>query len=161
MKHNEQSIDQLVESLPEEMTPQRDLWQGIEQAVAKTPQEVPKKSFELHWGAVAAAIAPIALVGGILMNNQQPVDTTPEWLAPVTASYELQKRTMLKLVDGQTSVNKNWQETLQELEEAEASLKEALKHQPQDPALMKMLNQVYQQQLDIIAKSHQSKFMQI
>ena len=161
MKNQEQSIEQLVESLPDELAPKRDLWQGIEQAVAKTSQDVPKRPIEVQWGAVAAVVAPIALVAGILMNNQQTMESSPAWLEPVSASYEFQKQAMLRQVDGKAVVNSNWQQTLKELEDAEASLKEALKHQPQDPALMKMLNQVYQQQLDVISKSHQSKFMQI
>lgn len=161
MKNQEQSIEQLVESLPDELAPKRDLWQGIEQAVAKTSQDVPKRPIEVQWGAVAAVVAPIALVAGILMNNQQTMEASPAWLEPVSASYEFQKQAMLRQVDGKAVVNSNWQQTLKELEDAEASLKEALKHQPQDPALMKMLNQVYQQQLDVISKSHQSKFMQI
>ena len=161
MKNQEQSIEQLVESLPDELAPKRDLWQGIEQAVAKTSQDVPKRPLEVQWGAVAAVVAPIALVAGILMNNQQTMEASPAWLEPVSASYEFQKQAMLRQVDGKAVVNSNWQQTLKELEDAEASLKEALKHQPQDPALMKMLNQVYQQQLDVISKSHQSKFMQI
>ena len=161
MKNQEQNIEQLVESLPDELAPKRDLWQGIEQAVAKTSQDVPKRPLEVQWGAVAAVVAPIALVAGILMNNQQTMEASPAWLEPVSASYEFQKQAMLRQVDGKAVVNSNWQQTLKELEDAEASLKEALKHQPQDPALMKMLNQVYQQQLDVISKSHQSKFMQI
>ncbi|QTH63215.1 hypothetical protein J1N51_10755 [Psychrosphaera ytuae] len=166
MKQTQTELDRLVETLPKEMEPKRDLWQGIEQAIAHVPQEQPKStkvknSFEVHWGAVAAAIAPIAILAGVLMNNQPAVQQGPEWLAPVSASFEIQKRNMLRQVSGHQSVNEHWRTTLAELEEAESALKEALIHQPQDPALMKMLNQVYQQQLDVIAKSHQSKFKQI
>lgn len=166
MKHNQAELDSLIETLPDELEPKRDLWQGIEQAIAKTPQDVPAQSetnapFSVNWGAVAAVIAPIAIVAGVLMNNQPAVQQGPEWLAPVSASFEIQKRNMLRQVSGHQSVNEQWRTTLVELEEAEAALKEALIHQPQDPALMKMLNQVYQQQLDVIAKSHQSKFQQI
>jgi predicted Zn-dependent protease len=58
-------------------------------------------------------------------------------------------------------VTENWQMSLKELEEAEASLMKALKQQPDDPALMKMLTQVYQQQINLIQKAHRPQLQRI
>lgn len=54
MKQTQAELDSLIQTLPEELEPKRDLWQGIEQAVAKTPQTQPnpeqKTPFTMNWG---------------------------------------------------------------------------------------------------------------
>ncbi len=162
------NLDDLVKSLPKELEPSRDLWSGIEQAIAKQPQEhQPEKlmgtNFYVTWGKAAAAILPIALVAGLVINNQMSSGTLQEapWLTPLTASYDIQKTQLLKRVSGQPQITSNWQTTMADLEKAERSLKKALEYQPEDPALMKMLNNVYKQQLELISKSHKPKYQQI
>jgi len=158
------SLSAQIEQLDREIKPGRDLWPGIEQAIAKTPQELPEKKIVSGvpaWSKMAAAFAPIALVTGLWLNQGMNEQAEPEWLTPISASYELQKRQLLQQVSTRTPLDAQWQESLQELEAAESALKKALQAQPQDKALMRMLNQVYQQQLSLIEKSHQSKFKQI
>lgn len=157
----EQALDQAINDLPKELEPSRDLWVGIEQAVAKTEQELEKPVIYANWKSIAAAFLPVAFLAGFYINgSKQNTDTMP-WLEPVTASFELQKTQLLKRVDDQPQITNNWQQSLQELEQAEKSLKQALKSQPGDPALMKMLTHVYQLQLHVIARSHQPKYFQI
>lgn len=163
MTESNKSLDELVKSLDNEMTPSRDLWPGIEQAISKTPQNAPTGN-DANFNVltkVAAAFAPIALVAGLWLGQPNEMVETPQWLTPVSAGYELQKRQLLQQVSGKPVVSENWQQDLQELEAAENALKKALIEQPQDPALMRMLNQVYQQQLELIEKSHKPKFSQI
>lgn len=163
MTEKNQSVEQLVKSLDEEMTPSRDLWPGIEQAIHKTPQIKPASNdsnFKVYT-KVAAAFAPVALVAGLWFGQPSEVVETPPWLTPVSSGYELQKQQLLQRVSGRPVVSDNWQSSLAELEQAEQALKKALIEQPQDPALMKMLNSVYQQQLELIEKSHKPQFSQI
>jgi Tfp pilus assembly protein PilF len=47
------------------------------------------------------------------------------------------------------------------LEEAEQAIKQALENEPQNQALLTMLAQVYQQQLDLINKVHAPRWQQI
>ena len=156
------NLTEQVDALPKELAPQRDLWPGIEQAIAKLPQQsAPQPTNVAVWTKLAAAFAPVALVSGLWFSQGGQEDVSPEWLTPVSASYELQKRQLLTQVSGTPVLDKQWQESLRELEDAEKSLKKALMAQPQDPALMKMLNQVYQQQLMLIEKAHKPKFSQI
>lgn len=158
-----QSLDDLLKELPQEIAPKRDLWPGIEQAIAKVPQQTSAANDDKFkgWHKVAAAFAPVALVAGIYLNQAPSQVETPEWLMPVTAGFEMQKRQLLKQVSNDVVLSNNWQTSLMELEKAEQSLKRALIEQPEDPALMKMLNQVYQQQLDLIKKAHAPQFTQI
>ena len=61
----------------------------------------------------------------------------------------------------QPALTDNWQQQLTELEDAERAIKQALDNEPENPALLKMLAQVYQQQLDLINKVHAPKWQQI
>ncbi|MDA8621335.1 hypothetical protein N9L48_01700 [Psychrosphaera sp.] len=158
---NDQILERAINDLPKELEPCRDLWAGIEQAVAKTEQEHKRPPVYSNWKSIAAAFLPFAFLMGFYINGTNQTTGSMPWLEPVTASFELQKTQLLKRVSDQPQITNNWQQSLKELEQAEQSLKQALKSQPGDPALMKMLTHVYQRQLDIIARSHQPKYIQI
>lgn len=166
-KNRNQDVDllTLVDELPSELEPKRDLWLGIEQAIASKPQ-IQQASNDSHWhnwARTAAAFVPAAFVlvfwlqQGSVANTEQPFNS-------VTASFEVQKRQLLRQVANETPVVQNWEGSLADLEQAEQSLLKALQSEPEDPALLKMLTHVYQQQLELIQKSHktaQSQFTQI
>lgn len=61
----------------------------------------------------------------------------------------------------QPALTSDWQTQLQELEQAEQAVKLALKQDPENAALLNMLAQVYQQQLDLINKVHEPRWQQI
>jgi hypothetical protein len=169
MKSEDNQLDDLIGNLDQDITPSRDLWSGIEQAVTQIPQEAEFDRVEstigkTQWMKVAAMFAPVALVSGIWFGQtggSEPQYVEPNWLKPVSASFELQKKQLLQRVSDSTVISPNWRTSLSELESAEKALKKALTHQPEDPALMKMLTQIHQQQLDLINKTHQFNFSQI
>lgn len=163
MRNNIEEKDVLTQAqeLPKELTPERDLWAGIEQAIAKKTQQI---SYEtnvswLQLGKIAAAFAPVALVLGIwisstdLTNKANSVNT--QWLNPLVASYDIQKKQLLQHVNLNQPLVDNWQTSMAELELAEKSLIKALQNQPEDPALMRMLNQVYKSQISLIKRAYQ------
>ena len=173
-KQNENNSDKLrkqVHELPKEVQPERDLWPGIEQAIANVPQQMHGQEIGLKWQTVtkvAASFAPVALVLGLWFSqpfgSSQGDDVNPIF-NPIVASFDIQKRQLLTQVSDQATVVENWQESLKELEQAEQALIKALQSQPEDPALMKMLYQVYQQQIALIQTAHKpelaNKFSQI
>lgn len=167
IQKNEGRLEQALRAVPQEIEPKRDLWAGIEQAVAKTPQEAVDDNAKTRlfdvviWSKVAAAVLPVALVTGLLLKEPAQPATDMPWLEPTVASYELQKQQLLRQVSDGQPLSSNYQATMQDLEQAEQALKKALLTQPGDPALMRMLNSVYQQQLALIAKSHQPTLNQI
>uniref|UniRef100_UPI0038F6B87A hypothetical protein n=1 Tax=Streptomyces scabiei TaxID=1930 RepID=UPI0038F6B87A len=61
--------------------------------------------------------------------------------------FTQQKQTLLVQYQNQPALADNWQQQLVELEDAERAIKQALENEPENPALLKMLAQVYQQQL--------------
>lgn len=151
----------LVDELPKELEPNRDLWPGIEQAIANKPQIQPASNDNnWHgWARTAAAFVPAAFVL-VFWLQQSSVTTTDAQFNSVTASFEVQKRQLLRQVANETPVVQNWEGSLADLEQAEQALIKALQSQPEDPALLKMLTHVYQQQLELIQKSHQTTQLQ-
>lgn len=168
LQSKEAEVLKQASELDKEIAPSRDLWPGIEQAINNVPQQ---RGVEKSWSSyskIAASFAPIVLVLGLWfgqsINNDNPGDNE-QLFNPIAAGFEIQKRQLLIQVSGQPSAVSNWQESLAELEQAEQALVKALQSQPEDPALMKMLHQVYQQQLELIQAAHKpeiaSKFTQI
>ena len=68
---------------------------------------------------------------------------------------------MLVAYKNQDALTSNWQVQLQELEEAELAIKQVLENEPQNQALLTMLAQIYQQQLDLINKVHAPRWQHI
>lgn len=155
--NQEQDLLTLVNELPRELAPKRDLWPGIEQAIADKPQirESSNDNSWHTWARTAAAFVPAAFVLMFwLQTEQAPVGDAP--VNAITASFEVQKRQLLKQVSTQPALVENWEMSLADLEKAEASLIKALQSQPNDTALLKMLTQVYQQQIELIQRSHKA-----
>lgn len=164
----EADVLQQAGRLHKEITPSRDLWPGIEQAINNLPQQRQTEHSWSSYSKIAASFAPIALVLGLWLGPEVMNDNTEhgeQLFNPIAAGFEIQKRQLLIQVSDQVSAVNNWQESLKELEQAEQALIKALQSQPEDPALMKMLYQIYQQQLDLIQRAHKpelaSKFSQI
>ncbi len=64
---SEQSLDEQVANLPKEMSPERDLWKGIEKAIAVSPQlsgdnNQPQKKVQLVPLAWAASLVAAVLL---------------------------------------------------------------------------------------------------
>ena len=89
--------------------------------------------------------------------------TSPETNTAVAMSdfFTKQKQSLLVQYQSQAALTDNWQVQLQELEDAEQAIKQTLENEPQNKALLSMLAQVYQQQLDLINKVHAPRWQQI
>ena len=68
---------------------------------------------------------------------------------------------MLVEYENKEALTTNWQTQLQELEDAEQAIKQVLENEPQNQALLTMLAQIYQQQLDLINKVHAPRWQHI
>lgn len=161
----ESSLLDQVNRLDKEMVPNRDLWPGIERAIANIPQQT--RQPQNRWNVVskvAASFAPVALVAGLWMY-QGDGNSGSEMVNPLAATYQAQKKVLMQQVSNNPQVIENYSDSMGELKQAEQALVKALQSQPGDPALIKMLNRVYQQQLMLMEKAHkpnqQVKFTQI
>jgi hypothetical protein len=154
-RENDLDLSAQLESLPAEMTPKRDLWPGIEQAIASRPQlsTAANDSHWHNWARTAAAFVPAAFLLVFWLQTSPDVTTQSESVRALSAGFELQKRQLLRHVSMEASAVNDWQTSLEELEQAEDAIEKALQSQPEDPALLKMLSQIYQQQLALIQKA--------
>jgi len=75
--------------------------------------------------------------------------------------FTKQKQSLLVQYQSQVALTDNWQVQLQELEDAEQAIKQTLENEPKNKALLSMLAQVYQQQLDLINKVHAPRWQHI
>ncbi len=148
-------LNQQLEQSRDELAPQRDLWPGIEKALAQPKKEAARPV--AAWSAIAACT--VAALVGIRLYTAAPQGQDP--LQAMNRYFEQQKQGLLVQYQSQPALTDNWQQQLAELEVAEKAIKQALENEPENPALLKMLAQIYQQQLDLINKVHQPAWQQI
>ena len=75
--------------------------------------------------------------------------------------HQEQKRALLVSFSNKTPLSSDWQKQMQELDEAEKAILSALENDPDNHALLKMLQQVYQQQLSLIENVYNPKWQAI
>ncbi|MDC8829841.1 hypothetical protein [Alteromonas gilva] len=155
-------LDEKLQTLPEEITPNRDLWQGIELAI--TSETTAAKGRHKYLAIAASVLVPAGLIGMLLMGGLAPdehSDTKPGIAAQLSSEYERQKAALLVTYSDQEAVTDNWQSQLNELETAADAIKAALENDPNNRTLLRMLQSVYQQQIDLIERVHAPKWQQI
>lgn len=160
------NLSQLIEHLPTEKTPGRDLWQGIELALEQDPQSSGRSSRARLWLASAAAI--VLCVGLTSQYWLKPVSEPSAGPllgdALVTALSEQHQAELTRLlvtVQDATPVTSNWQQQLDDLQQAENVIKQALQQDPNNTALLQMLQNVHQQQLLLVERVHAPKWQRI
>ncbi|BBO29374.1 hypothetical protein AltI4_37620 [Alteromonas sp. I4] len=163
---SQDSLQQQLASLPQDVQPGRDLWQGIELAITQQPSATDKaKPKSWVYGAVAASIlVPAVAVWISISSLSGPVEPgldSAALIAQLSEQYESQKSSLLVTYQDKPALTDNWQSQLTELEDAAAAIKSALKHDPNNVALLRMLQTVYQQQIDLIERVHAPKWQQI
>ena len=75
--------------------------------------------------------------------------------------HEEQKSVLLASYAQSPELTSNWQAQLQELEEAANAIASALQSDPENIALLKMLQQVHQKQLQLIESVHAAPWQTI
>ena len=165
MSNNNQSNDKnfdafLTQSLGElnhDIAPKADLWRGIERAIdGQAPLETATHS-KVKYLAVAASVCAFALLVNVSLKSSVQVDP----IIAMTNLYEAEKSALLVQYQAQPALTEDWQVQLAELESAEAAIKLALENDSRNPTLLRMLSQVYQQQLDLINRVHKPSLQHI
>lgn len=154
----EQNLQQRLSRLPEERQPERDLWPGIEHALnarQNTPAGWRKVS------ALAASVMLVGLLGWLSLSQWQASDQQQQLAVLLSEQHQQQKDYLLAAYANQPALTDNWQQQLEELDEAASAIKLALEQDPQNMTLLKMLKQVHQQQIDLIERVHTPKYQQI
>lgn len=106
--------------------------------------------------AIAACFTAV-LVSTVLLFKVPEANTA----VAMSEFFTKQKQSLLVQYQSQAALTDNWQVQLQELEDAEQAIKQTLENEPKNKALLSMLAQVYQQQLDLINKVHAPRWQHI
>ncbi|GAA0859879.1 hypothetical protein [Aliiglaciecola litoralis] len=152
--------------LEKDKQPERDLWAGIEIALADedTPNQIRAQRQPKQRPKMVAIAASVALVGVLTWYGMQsPVNEVSgqDLVAALSSQHEQQKNALLVKFEGQPALTQNWETQLAELDEATIAIKAALKHDPNNMALLKMLQSVHQQQINLIERVHSPKWRQL
>jgi predicted Zn-dependent protease len=148
-----ESLTQLDKNIP----PKKELWNGIERAIIANNQ--PTINTNQYWAkltAIAACFTAV-LVSTVLLFKVPEANTA----VAMSEFFTKQKQSLLVQYQSQAALTDNWQVQLQELEDAEQAIKQTLENEPKNKALLSMLAQVYQQQLDLINKVHAPRWQHI
>lgn len=175
-KSFEQLLQQKIRQLPQEKVPSRDLWQGIDialtevgnQAMPQMPEQgkTQKKGNEINFVEALSdwfSLKPMALAASVMMvaffswnsvNNLAPQSSSSQLVAQMMLQHEEQKSVLLASFADAPELTSNWQTQLQELEEAAKAIESALQSDPENITLLKMLQHVHQQQMELIETVH-------
>ena len=158
MSNNQQKLDDLIQKHQQAsrfgMLPERDLWPGIEQAI------LPVKSSNNKYFAVAASLMLAVFIGYFSFESGKAAQGDA-LVAALSEQHQSQKQSLLVQYQDSPALTSNWNEQLDELDDAAAAIKAALKEDPNNPALIKMLRHVYSQQMQIIERVHKPTWSQI
>jgi len=157
----EQMLATQLADVDKEQLPERDLWPGIELALSSEASDQSRAVVAKKMYLIAATVAMFGLIGWLSVN-QQPVSLTGDDLVASLSEQHLeQKNALLVRFQDQPALTQNWQDQLTELDDAADAIKTALENEPNNMALLKMLQSVHQQQINLIERVHSSKWSQI
>jgi len=170
MSDKQSELQRAMDEMPTEIQPQRDLWKGIELGIERRQQMAParitKPNFTPWKYSIAASIFAFAIIGGVLLQ-QHSTPTTEQSLSlselanALSEQHNTQKQQLLVSFQDQPALTENWQEQVSELDQAADAIKAALAQDPSNTALLKMLQNIYQQQIHLIERVHSPKWREI
>jgi len=167
----DRQLDQLIESLPREITPGRDLWAAIEprldqQARSAIHSRHPAQFFApaSRWAAVlAVAVLGVLWWSGIGIDpalqvaqptmepalNGQAIEQVPAD-QQIAAVYTAIKAELLSSVGLVSADFGDWQYQLTLWDQALSEVRDALNYYPEEPALLAQMEGIYQQQIEYL-----------
>jgi len=173
---SEQDLQKNVAELPDEMTPQRDLWAGIERAIQTKQQDQqsidsPKKAAFIPTAWAASLVAAV-LVTWVSFSPQlldksvnvaQQDNSSLNLVTAMQENFKQTKQTML-VSFGQPKVSElplEIQEELIKLSSAQATIEKALIEDPSNNDLLNLLRWTQKQELDLLTQLYSPKWQSI
>ncbi len=153
MSNFDDKLAQHISELSKEKQPERDLWRGIELGIASR-----------QWMAIAASVCLVTVLWFAAPFAFKADESRSDGYALIDAmsmQQQQQVNSLLASYESTTALTEDWQEQLKELDDAADVIKAALKDDPDNSALIKMLHHVYQQQIALIERVHAPKWQQI
>lgn len=167
MNDSDKVLQSQLDQLPKELTPSRDLWGGIEKAIADKPQLAEHKvnnSKVYTPAAWAASVVAAVLLTWYGVNLQQPNQIQEFTIAgQMHQGFEQQKQMMLTSF-GSPSVSElapEMQEQLNQLKKARLSIEKALNEDENNVDLIELLRWTQQQELKLLERLFSPKWQTI
>ena len=160
-KGRSNNLENRINKVALEKQPERDLWKGIEQAIEKTPihsDSIFNKPRPLL--AIAASLIVVTFVGWMSFESGKALQGE-NLVASLSEQHNAQKQSLLIRFKDQPAMTDNWQQQIDELDEAAIAIKKALSEEPNNLALLKMLKNVYEQQMMIIERVHEPRWKRV
>jgi hypothetical protein len=147
-QHNSKLQD-AIDRIPHEQMPARDLWPGIAHAI-NTP--------ERHgWQRHVALAASIALVFGFslyFITREGPAalqnSRIDEYIGMLQYEHQQNKQTLLVQYKDQRPFYPDWEVQMNDLEQAEQVIFQALRDDPENLELLKILRQVQAKEIELL-----------
>jgi len=164
-KNTEQTLQDALAQLPKEITPERDLWSGIEKAIN---QKVTSSSTDRNKAFVpsawaASVVAAVLLTWITLAPEQVGTESTTTLVATMQQNFEQQKQSML--VNFGTPDIKQlpvaMQTELIKLSSAQKTISKALADDPNNSDLLNLLRWTQQQELDLLKQLYSPQWQTI
>jgi anti-sigma-K factor RskA len=161
----EQHLQEHVEQLSPEMTPERDLWSGIERAIqSKSLNNEERSAKKLPVVAWAASVVAAVLVTWISLSpSQQHLQSPMNLVANMQQDFEQQKQSMLVNfgTPDLTMLPAAMQAELTKLGSAQITIKQALDADPNNSDLLNLLRWTQKQELDLLKQLYSPQWQTI
>lgn len=155
----DQQLNDLIAKLPKEMSPERDLWQGIEKAIQhKSAPANRRMPAAFSW---AASVVVAILLTWQVTKESSPV--APSLAMQMQQEFSQQKQTLL-VSYGQPDLSQlsvEIQQQFQQLNSAQQTIQQALADDPGNVDLLNLLRWTQQQELELIEQLYQPKWQAI
>ena len=162
----EQRINEGIKHINPEKQPERDLWRGIEQAIQNSDKGIRFTGGNRQYTgmkpmlAMAASVMLVAIISWTSFESGKSIQGDA-LVAAMSEQHNSQKQSLLISFKDQPAATNNWQQQIDELDEAAAAIKKALEEEPNNSALLRMLKNVYEQQMAIIERVHEPSWSRI
>ncbi|CAI2391739.1 hypothetical protein ACE41O_09965 [Alteromonas macleodii] len=165
MSNFDDKLAQHISEISKEKQPERDLWRGIELGITSQQDDASSSTVtSKQWMAIAASVCLVTVLWFAAPFAFKADESRSDGYALIDAmsmQQQQQVNSLLASYESTAALTEDWQEQLKELDDAADVIKAALKDDPDNSALIKMLHHVYQQQIALIERVHAPKWQQI
>jgi hypothetical protein len=144
-----EALQRAIAQLPREQLPQRDLWPGIELAINEA---APAVKWKQHTALAASLL--LVLAASLQFGRVQPepgaAGIERDVLVALQSEHINSKQALLVQYQDEAPLYQDWEMQMQQLEQAEQVIYNALREEPGNLELLKMLRLVQQKQLNLI-----------
>lgn len=169
----DEMLQQQIDELPLKISPERDLWQGIERAIMVKKQhhesEINNHAIKVSLLNSKASLAWAASIIIAVLLTWTGVDhplkgqSQLDLVSSMQLTFEQQKKTMLVSL-GQpdlSDLSANMQDQFTQLTSAQNTIKKALEQDPNNAELLNLLRWTQQQELDLLNQLYRPKWQSI